>query len=265
MPQFSRNGSKHLVAAVTAVALLWAITRTTWAAEDEARRRFERGVAAARAERWEAARQEFKRALDESPRPIIRLNLAAAESHTGRLVEAAENYRLILAAPPSAALPLNGEERQTARALLAQLQTQIPTVAFKFEGDFSRVSFALDERMISGQQLMAPIAVNPGEHELRGLVLTDVVLVNRFAMVEGEHRAIALSASSLHFPPAPKALLGVNDAPRRDETPPPSTSRWVWGALATAAVAAVVTTIIVARSSSNGYEGNIPPGRVQIP
>ena len=61
--------------------------------EDQAERAFHEGVDAARQERWIDARAHFERAYELSPRPVVLINLAGAQARSGRLTEAAKNYR----------------------------------------------------------------------------------------------------------------------------------------------------------------------------
>lgn len=231
--------------------------------EGQARMHFDQGVTASREQRWEAARQEFKAAFEASPRPIILLNLAAAESHTGRLVQAAESYRRFLATPVSVNLPNNGAERKTARELLQQLETQIPTAIFSFRGDFSEVAFNIDGQVMSNEALSQAVPLDPGEHELRGKQNDQDVLRTHFSLRESEHKTLLVTADDLKFvaPVASANVMHVQAAPAARAKP---RSTWAWvggGALVVAAALAWALT----QRSDGSYEGNVPPGRVEIP
>ena len=99
----SRSEERRMPAAFVAtlsfaVALAGLPAARAVAAEDgPAQRLFNQGVAAARENRWNEAREAFARAYGLSQHPVVLINLAAAEVRTGRLKEAASDYRRISA------------------------------------------------------------------------------------------------------------------------------------------------------------------------
>src|SRR5579859_3851715 len=112
-------------ACIVVVLLAIATSASAQSASEQslARDQFRAGVAAAHDGRWPDAVDAFQRSLELAPRPMTVMNLAGALAQVGRLVEAAEAYRMFLSeATSGAAARVRGE----AEAQLAALEPRIP-------------------------------------------------------------------------------------------------------------------------------------------
>ncbi len=128
-----------------------------------ARDQFREGVRAAREQRWPDAVDAFQRSLELAPRVMTMMNLAGALAQVGRLVEAAEAYRMFLSeAQSGAAARVRGE----AESQLATLEGRIPHVRLQIHGRLDSDTVTLDEYQMSAAAIDAPLPVDPGEHTL---------------------------------------------------------------------------------------------------
>ncbi len=127
--------------------------------ESLARTLRDQGVAAARNGNWAEAQGLFQRSYDLDPRVLTLYNLAAAQTNTGSLVEADENFRRFLATAPAESLAQFRTEAQRLRAELAQriprLTLQIPNL---HEGD----TVQINGTDFAHGGLGVPVPVNPG-------------------------------------------------------------------------------------------------------
>ena len=126
-----------------------------------ARDRFQAGVAAARDERWQDAVAALQASYDLVPRPLTLLNLAGALLQIGRLVEAAESYRMFLHEDDVPA-----RQRRDAEEQLAALEPRIPHVRLRVLGLEEGDAILLDEYDLSGAALDAEYPVDPGPHSV---------------------------------------------------------------------------------------------------
>lgn len=124
-----------------------------------AREQFQDGVTAAREGDWSRAADAFQRSYELVPRPLTLLNLAGAYQQIGRLVEAAEAYRMFMHEEG-----ITARQRQDAEEQLAELEPRIPRVRLRILGleDGDRVT--LDEYQLSVAALDELYPVDPGEH-----------------------------------------------------------------------------------------------------
>src|SRR5262245_50411205 len=110
---------------------LFATTSMSWAQDQSTTRddaladaEVRVGIAAAEDDRWLDALEAFRRAYARSPKMTILVNLASAEARTGKLLDAAEHYRRVLAAPMSSEVTTS--HRQAAGAALEGVERRIP-------------------------------------------------------------------------------------------------------------------------------------------
>ncbi|MCB9797187.1 MAG: TonB-dependent receptor plug domain-containing protein [Alphaproteobacteria bacterium] len=93
----------RLPSALLALALLWSVPALA-APKDEARRHFAAGLELVEAGAYEAGIEEFQRAYDKVPHPVVLYNIARAYTDLGDYEAAIRYYELYLAgAPPDAA------------------------------------------------------------------------------------------------------------------------------------------------------------------
>lgn len=118
---------------------------------------FNAGQAAAQANRWDAARQEFLQAFDLKPdsAPTVAL-LAQAEMATGRHREAAEHLDIFL----EYAVGLAPEDRKIAEDLLIEAQSKLSIVTIKVDKPNAKIT--VDGRFLGTSPLSEPVLVDAG-------------------------------------------------------------------------------------------------------
>jgi tetratricopeptide (TPR) repeat protein len=124
-----------------------------------AREQFQDGVAAARDGDWNRALEAFQRSYELLPRPLTLLNLAGAYTQMGRLVEAAEAYRMFLHEED-----VTPRQQRDAEEQLAALEPRIPHVRLRILGIETGDVVLLDEYQLSSAALDEAYPVDPGEH-----------------------------------------------------------------------------------------------------
>jgi hypothetical protein len=269
--------TRAAVAAALALAVLLAgvlAARGAVAADDDpAQRLFGQGVAAARENRWSDAREAFARAYGLSERPVVLINLAAAEVRTGRLKEAAADYRRILQGDPS---PETAAFRKAAADVLPALEARIPRIRLHATGLDAADVVEIDGETISSDRLEEPHLVDPGAH---------VVFVKRsgaersrvlFSVAEGESHDISvaapldpqvMSAPATPIDAAPGADLTATPSAQSSERPARRSrwrSPWLWAGLVAVAAGTTVATVFVMRSHDQMFSGNLSPGTVVV-
>ena len=257
-----------LAAALTAVSS----SRGALAGEDPAQQLFNQGVEAARRNDWSDAREAFERAYHLSARPVVLINLAAAEVHTGRLKEAANSYRRILQGDSS---PETSQFRKAAADVLPSLEARIPRIRLHTSGLGGTDILEIDGAEIPTEQIEEPHFVDPGPH---------VVAIKRsgaerlrvsFSVAEGESHEISipapmdpvnLNAPEIQPPFVPGAELettdSANSSPRGRR--PLWRSRWFWTAIAAGVVGTTVGTILIVRNRDQPFSGNLSPGIITV-
>ena len=164
-----------------------------------ARQHYARGVEASTDGRWEEARDSFQRAFDVAAFAQIVYNLAAAQAHSGQIVEAAENYRRFLRRCQSEQLP---ELRDDARQLLQTLVPHIGHLTIRVRN----LSDAVDRLTLDGVELASAVLdtelpVNPGTHTLRVAREGTELTSREFQVTEGESSTVELSVDEYTAPP----------------------------------------------------------------
>jgi hypothetical protein len=229
-----------------------------------ARDQFREGVRASREQQWPEAVEAFQRSLELSPRPMTIMNLAGALAQVGRLVEAAEAYRMFLSEAQSGAA---ARVRPEAEAQLATLEGRIPHVRLQIHGRLDSDTVTLDEYQLSAAAIGSPLPVDPGEHTLTierdGLEPRAVTFTAR----EGVESEVVLEA----WPD-----LGVHDGGESDvpiEETPPATSQslfddpvfWIVSSVILAGLVAGGVAIGVAtQSAPPPFFGNLAPHQIPV-
>ena len=264
-----------VVATVSLVVVLAGVpaARAVAAEDDPAQRLFNQGVAAARENRWNEAREAFARAYGLSQRSVVLINLAAAEVRTGRLKEAASDYRRILegdVAPETAAF------RKAAADMLPALEGRIPRIRLHAKGLGATDVVEIDGETISSDRLEEPRLVDPGAH---------AVVVKRsgaersrvsFSVAEGESHDISvsapldpqmLSAPATPIDATPGADLTASPSAQSSERPARRSrwrSPWLWAGVAAVAAGTTVATVFAVRSHDQAFSGNLSTGTVVV-
>jgi hypothetical protein len=268
------SAARFVVRAGALAAALIAVnsSRGALAGEDPAQQLFNQGVEAARRNDWSDAREAFERAYHLSARPVVLINLAAAEVHTGRLKEAANSYRRILQGDSA---PETSQFRKAAADVLPSLEARIPRIRLHTSGLGGTDILEIDGAEIPSEQIEEPHLVDPGPH---------VVAIKRsgaerlrvsFSVAEGESHEISipapmdpvnLNAPEIQPPFVPGAELetadSANSSPRARR--PLWRSRWFWTAIAAGVVGTTVGTILIVRNRDQPFSGNLSPGIITV-
>jgi tetratricopeptide (TPR) repeat protein len=169
-----------------------------------ARQHYAHGVEASTDGRWEEARDAFQRAYDVAAFAQIVYNLAAAQAHSGQIVEATENYRRFLRRCQSEQLP---ELREDAQQLLQTLVPHIGHLTIRV----NNLADDVDRMTLDGEELAAAVLdtelpVNPGTHTLRVTRQGEELATREFQVAEGESSTVELSVDEYTGPPPPPIL-----------------------------------------------------------
>lgn len=185
-----RRGALRLLLPVLALSL-WLAPRALQAqsGDEEARSLFERGVAAAREDRWSAARELFVRADRLMPHPNIRMNLAAALVHTGRLRQAAELYELILEQHAAEI----GDQAAWLRRALDGVRARLGVVTIRLDGAADGDVLEVDSEAVSLVDGGAVLFTDPGDHLIEVRRGAETIATRRLTLEEGERRTLSIS------------------------------------------------------------------------
>lgn len=220
-----------------------------------ARTQYNQGVEHAAAGRWEQARQSFQRAADIAPFAAIVYNLAAAQSHTGHFVEAAENYRTFLRRRRSTEEDLSALRAEADRELQAVL-LRVGRLTLRIGNLHDADVVQLDERPISHALLDTAMPINPGQHTLRVLRGTDALDDRAFDIREGQPTTLELTVP----------VFTATSERAGGGTTPPITQvtelTWLWVTLGAVGGAALIAILIGAGVAAGGggsapYPGNL--------
>ncbi len=236
--------------------------------DEAAQQAFRVGVDAARQEHWIDARTSFEKAYALSPRPVVLINLAGAQARTGRLTDAAKNYRRILEDESS---PETASFRRAAADVLPALEARIPHVRLRPSGLSPTDVIQIDGETVEAEAVGSGHPLDPGEHTL--VVKHEATERARvlFTLAERELRYIALPLPALvqRSPPAPGATVEVpNDTlpvPGQPATARPWwKSPWTWTTVAVMVAGATVATVVVLQNRDQPYVGNSWTGTVSV-
>ncbi|MES1208324.1 MAG: hypothetical protein ABUS79_20500 [Pseudomonadota bacterium] len=233
---------------------------------------FNDGVEAARHGDWDAARAGFEAAQARSARPVILINLAGAQARTGRLVDAARNYRAVADDTSPDAAPF----REAALGVLEMLQPRIPRVRVRTAGLADRDVVRLDGVPLSREALAQPVLVDPGPHTITVTRDGNDRARVSVALAERETHDLSLLAALAppRAPPPPAGTvvpLGAGDeraANGQDGSGPAHrsvwASPWLWTAVAAAAGAATAAVLLTSRDSAPPFSGSVSPGIIHV-
>jgi hypothetical protein len=150
--------------------------------------------------------------------PTTGFEMAATQAALGKLVEARETLRRVLALPqsPDDPEPFN-EARAKARALDQRLQSRIAALHFMVTGVAASETLVVtvDGEVVPVAVLGMPFRVNPGRH----------VVVARAGGREAKSEVVALESRTLKVElplPAPQTDAAVPSHVQLDETPAPA-------------------------------------------
>ncbi|TMQ11477.1 MAG: hypothetical protein E6J90_05610 [Deltaproteobacteria bacterium] len=230
----------HRILAIAAVVLIAGIAHA-----DPASTLKQEGLKAAKDKNWEVARERFEQSYALDPRPLTLFNLAVAQEHTDRLVEARASYTSFLDQPATAE---SEPFRKLARNAIPALDKAIPTLQIRATGLAAGDAIELDGRAATTD---AAIALDPGSHTVVVRRAGAPVVQRSVALVRGAHDNVDLAIPVAPVPPA-RVEPPPEPAPRlsfeRPAAPPPRErasvlrSGWFWGATAIVVLAAAGAT-----------------------
>jgi hypothetical protein len=230
-----------------------------------ARDQFRVGVAAAHDGRWPEAVDAFQRSLELAPRAMTVMNLAGALAQVGRLVEAAEAYRMFMSEATTGAA---ARVRDDAQAQLTALEPRIPHVRLQIHGRLDSDTVTLDEYQLSAAAVDAPLPVDPGEHTLTITRDGREPRTVTFTASEGVQSEVVLETWPDLAPPPPEETQ-----PDPLVTPPPTESRsifdepafWIVGGVILAGlIAGAVVLGVVESPPPAPFFGNLPPHQIPV-
>jgi hypothetical protein len=127
----------------------------------QSRAMFRRGVAAAEAQRWSEARDDFQKAFQLFPHPSILLDLGVSRSHVGEYEQAEQDLTRFMAEDTGA----TADELQAARLALVDVRKHLGTIRVRVSP--AGAIATVDQRpvaLVEGQ--LADVRVALGPHEL---------------------------------------------------------------------------------------------------
>jgi hypothetical protein len=241
------------------------------ARDASARELFDQGVGLAEQGDWAAAEDRYRRALALRSSPVITYNLASSLSEQGKLIEASEMLRRVLADDKT-----EPALRQAAVQLQATLGPRIGRIQIELQGDEHEDGVILDGRVLHPAQLNVEIPLDPGSHQLRLERAGKTIDLQEFTLEPGARQEITLAAPALAATPlAIDTDLPESARPRaQTDKPAPRASRpslltrwWFWTGIV--AVVGVGTLVGVAASGGGGqaesaYQGSLGSVPVEV-
>lgn len=224
-----------------------------------ARKLYDEGVDAVNKGRWSTAYDKFKASYELVPRPITLFNLAAAQSQTGRLVEASESYRRFLRDTSDGRL---NEMRESATSQLEALDKQIAQVTIDVGHLEPDDIILIDEIEFPHSALRTAIPMNPGQHVARVQRGQNAIANRKITLSSGANESVQIDLPiapppdlTVHRDPESGApgVTGTSMSGRRTEPapePPRSWLRspWLWTGVAVVVGGAAVGTYMLTRS-----------------
>ncbi len=131
------------------------------AAADDFTRIYAEGTELAQKQDWSGAADRFRRALAIKATPTVYFNLAQAEQHLKRLLEAKQHFER---ARDEAQRAGSRDLAQLAGEALAAVTASIPRIVLQIPADAEDVKIGLDGRRVARDP--SGIPVNPGRHRI---------------------------------------------------------------------------------------------------
>jgi hypothetical protein len=211
---------------------------------DEARRLFLEGVAAAKADQWEEARDRFERSYRASPAALTLFNLAGAQRNTKRLVAAGESYRTFLRQTDGGRYEAF---RRAAEQELAELERLTPVVRIRAPGALPSDEVSIDGDPVPFERAGEGILLDPGSHVATVRRAGRIAARREFEVAPKQRITVELRVPLPTAPPvapAEQAILTTSQS-----SSPPTTERslwrspWFWA----------ITSVLVTGAGAAGY------------
>ena len=251
----------HRILALAAVALTAGIAHA-----DPASALKQEGLKAAKDKNWDVARERFEQSYALDPRPLTLFNLAVAQEHTDRLVEARASYTGFLDQPAT------GESepfRKIARTAITALDGAIPTLQIHAAGLVAGDAVELDGRAVTSD---AAVPLDPGSHTVIIRRAGAAVAQRSVVLARGARDNVEIAAPVPPPVPPPRVEPAARLTFEQPVPPPPREhpgmlrSRWFWGATAVVVLAAAgATYYYLTPPTHDPTKGTLSPGVLPIP
>jgi hypothetical protein len=251
------------------IAIAAALLVATPAHADQANTLKQQGLRAAKEKNWEVARERFEQSYALDPRPLTLFNLAVAQEHTSRLVEARESYAAFLEQPATSE---SEPFRALARRAIATLDEAIPTLRIRATNLGPDDTIELDGKAVT---ITEPLAIDPGSHTVAVRRGREVIMQRSITLVRaGRGVAELVVPSALPPPPPPRVepLSEPNKLTFERQTPPSPErggllrSRWFWGITAAVVLgAAGASYYYLSAPTRDPMRGTLGPGVLPVP
>jgi len=257
--------------ALCVVVALGASTATAQEADSElqrsalARSLFQEGLGFVAHQDWAAAADRFRRANELHPSPAIRLNLALADEHLGRLVEA---YELAAETAQDAGAP--DELRQQASSAAERLQSRVGRLRIRVQGQTPEDQITVDGRTIPSVAVGVAMPTDPGTHAVALVRSGETITTVSVEVTEGGTADATLAVLAVGVRDAVEDH-GVDASLR--PAPPQSGGRsvleewWFWaivGGTAAVAVVVLVTALAASSAAATPIGGNLTPPFIDV-
>jgi hypothetical protein len=208
------------------------------------------GIDAAQDGDWDAARVAFERAYSLVASTRVLMNLAGAQRHTGRLLEATASYQQWLADATARDEPYRADVEQA----LQELTTETPQVRVRVAGVAPG-----DVVRVDGDQIPAgsAVALDPGDHVATVERGGETLATERFSLAPSEYRELDLSVPSLEPETTTTTTARTSIFAQRETAPQDDvlSSPWLWVGVGAGAALVIGIIIGVAVAASGGAPG----------
>jgi hypothetical protein len=210
-------------------------------------------------ERFSEAQALFAKAYQLVPAPTIALLEGRALEQMGRLVQAAERYRVATRTPvgsKTTPAAFQAAARDAARDL-ARVEVKIPHLTILIEGRVPRGSQArvdVDGQEIEASRLGSALPINPGDHVITLAVDGNVRVRDHVRVDEGESKKVTLGMAAEVAPARVQS-----DVPMESEGSSGKTAGWISLGIGAAATAFGVATGLMMLDAKRSLDAACDP------
>jgi hypothetical protein len=170
-----------------------------------------------------------------------RFNMALCETKMGKLIQAAEHLRSVVAE----SVP-DDDRRTHAERALRELLPRIPHLVLELDTTRHDLEAArLDGEFLAALRVNEPFAINPGPHELEVVLTREKPQNRRFSVSEGQTYTWSLGGETSEPPPGSDRASTPGESSKRDATTElAKPSGTIWTKQRTAAAVAAGTSVV---------------------